>query len=111
MTTRRVILALLGSALLAGCATTSKPVEIGANTYYLSKTNTAGAFGDVGTLAQSLMVEGNKFCAKKDLHFQIVTEDLRQPVIGLGGATIQFKCVTHLGPVDLRPDKGITTIN
>ena len=110
MTARRVFPVLLGLAMLAGCAT-STPVQIGANTYYLSKTNTAGAFGDVGTLAQSLMVEGNKFCTAKGLHFQIVGENLRQPVIGLGGAAIQFKCVTHLGPVDLRPDKGVTTVN
>jgi hypothetical protein len=41
---------------LVACAS-SAPVKIGGDTYYSSKTNTAGIFGDVGAVAGALMAE------------------------------------------------------
>ena len=110
---RHLLLAVVLGVALSGCTTSpTNPVPIGANTYLMSKTNVAGAFGDVGTLAEDLMVQGNAFCAKKGLKFQLIGENLRQPRVGssLGGATIQFECVEHPGPVQLRPDNGVTTV-
>lgn len=110
---RLPLIAMVVGVALAGCTTSPvNPVPIGANTYLMSKTNVAGAFGDVGTLAENLMVQGNAFCAQKGLQFQLTGESLRQPRVGssLGGATIQFECVEHAGPVQLRPDNGVTTI-
>lgn len=110
---RLPLLAIAFVVALSGCTTSpTNPVPIGANTYLMSKTNVAGAFGDVGTLAENLMVQGNAFCAKEGLRFQLIGENLRQPRVGssLGGATIQFECVEHPGPVQLRPDNGVTTI-
>ena len=99
--------------LLSGCTgVPTKPVEIGKDTYYLSATNVGGAFGDVGTLAQDLMQKASTFCAEKGLHLQVIEDSLRQPRFGssLGGASIQFQCLVHPGPVQLRPDNGVSTV-
>ena len=98
--------------LMAGCTgVPTKPVEIGESTYYLSATNVAGAFGDVGTLAQDLMQKASVFCSKKGLHLQVIEDSLQQPRVGsLGGAAIQFQCLAHPGPVRLRPDNGVSTV-
>lgn len=82
--------------IIAGCASTP-PTQIGADTYYAAKTNTAGAFGDPATVAGSLMVEGNKFCAKQGKQFELVTEKIAPSrfATSLGGASITFRCVIH----------------
>jgi hypothetical protein len=107
---RRGFIVLL-AASIAGCASTA-PVSIGGDTYYASKTNTAGAFGNVGAVAGALMADGNAFCVKKGLEFQLVTQETRPPVIGssLGGASITFRCVVHSENPTMRKDNGVTTI-
>ncbi len=112
---RRILLAaaVVGTTLLSACTTApSAPVEIGANTYYMSQTNVAGAFGDVGTLAQGLMLHASKFCAKKGLHLQVAKTTLTQPLIASrpGGASIQFECLEHPGPVPAQSAKGVSTV-
>jgi hypothetical protein len=106
-----IIVAALALISLCGCASTP-PTEIGANTYYAAKTNTAGAFGNPVAVAGNLMAEGNRFCAAKGLEFQLVTQTIMPPRVlaSLGGASITFKCVKHAGAVVMRPDKGISTI-
>lgn len=96
---------------LAGCAS-SAPTKIGADTYYSSKTNTAGIFGDVGAVAGSLMAEGNQLCASMDKEFELITQTTTQNVPGVrfGGASITFKCVTKAGNPVMRRDNGVTTI-
>lgn len=96
--------------LLAACASTS-PTQIGANTYFASKTNTAGAFGNPTAVAGKLMAEGNVFCANKGHEFELVTQTISpaRPAASLGGASITFKCVDHAAPVTMRPDNGVTT--
>src|SRR5580658_5562574 len=91
--------------LLSGCASTA-PTQIGADTYYASKTNTAGMFGDVTAVAGALMAEGNQFCAGKHKEFELVTQQTQANVPGVrfGGASITFKCVDHAGNVVMRPD-------
>jgi hypothetical protein len=102
---------LLPCIALAACAS-SAPVKIGADTYYSSKTNTAGIFGDVGAVAGALMAEGNQLCASQGKEFELVTQSTTQNVPGvrLGGASITFKCVAQAGNPVMRPDKGVTTI-
>lgn len=97
--------------VLYGCASTA-PVQIGHDTYYASKTNTKGIFGDVSAVAGSLMVEGNKFCASKDLEFELVTQSTQNNVPGVrfGGASITFRCVPHAGNPVMRLDNGVTTV-
>jgi hypothetical protein len=104
-------IAIFISAALTGCASTA-PVKIGADTYYSSKTNTAGIFGDVTAVAGDLMVDGNKYCASTNKQFELVTQSLNQNVPGVrfGGASITFKCVDYPGNPVMRPDNGVTTI-
>lgn len=97
-------------AIICGCASTA-PTKIGADTYYSSKTNTAGIFGDVTAVAGQLMAEGNQFCASMSKEFELVTQSMspNQPGVRLGGASITFKCVAHAGNVIMRQDNGVTT--
>jgi hypothetical protein len=96
---------------LAGCASTA-PVKIGADTYYASKTNTAGIFGDVSAVAGKLMADGNQFCAAQNKQFELVTETTDQNVPGVrfGGASITFKCLDHASNPVMRKDNGIGTV-
>jgi hypothetical protein len=99
------------TALLVACAS-SAPTKIGADTYYSSKTNTAGIFGDVGAVAGDLMAQGNQFCESMGKQFELVTQSVTQNVPGvrLGGASITFKCVDQAKNPVMRPDKGVSTI-
>jgi hypothetical protein len=99
------------TVVVSDCASTA-PTKIGADTYYSSKTNTAGIFGDVTATAGQLMVDGNQFCASKGKEFELVTQSMTPNVPGVrfGGASITFKCVAQPGTVVMRPDSGVTTI-
>ena len=101
----------VAAAALSGCASTA-PVKIGADTYYSSKTNTAGIFGDVSAVAGGLMAEGNQFCGAMNKEFELVTQSVSQNIPGVrfGGASITFKCVDHAKNPVIRPDKGVFTI-
>lgn len=103
-----IFLALL---FLVGCASTA-PTQIGANTYYSSKTNTAGIFGDVSAVSGSLMAEGYKFCSLKNKEFELVTKEVQNNVPGVrfGGASITFKCINKAKDPVMRKDNGLTTI-
>ncbi|MBB1636087.1 hypothetical protein [Cupriavidus sp. UME77] len=96
---------------LAGCASTA-PTKIGADTYYSSKTNTAGIFGDVSAVAGNLMGEGYQFCAGMNKEFELVTQSTTPNVPGvrLGGASITFKCVDHASNPVMRLDNGVSTV-
>jgi hypothetical protein len=102
---------ILLSLLVAACASTA-PAKIGADTYYSSKTNTAGIFGDVTAVAGSLIVEGNKFCASLGKEFELVTQNTTSNIPGVrfGGASITFKCVEKSENPIMRPDNGVTTL-
>lgn len=102
---------LVAILFLGGCASTA-PTNIGGDTYYAAKTNSAGIFGDVSAVAGSLMVEGNAFCAKKGLQFELLTQNTTENIPGVrfGGASITFRCVEHAKNVFMRPDNGVETI-
>ena len=95
---KKSISAFLFLLFLNACASTA-PTQIGANTYYSAKTNTAGIFGDVSAVAGSLMADGYKLCASKNKEFELVTKEVQNNVPGVrsGGASITFKCLnsTH----------------
>ena len=98
-------------AMLTACAS-SAPTKIGADTYYSSKTNTAGIFGDVSAVAGGLMADGNQFCGSMGKEFELVTQSVTQNIPGVrfGGASITFKCVAQAANPVMRPDGGVTTI-
>ncbi|KAE8756101.1 hypothetical protein FSO04_30830 [Paraburkholderia madseniana] len=102
---------IVAAASLCGCASTA-PTKIGADTYYASRTNTAGIFGDVSAVAGRLMGEGNEFCEGMGKEFELVTQHVTDniPGVRLGGASITFRCVAHAGNPVMRPDNGVSTI-
>jgi hypothetical protein len=102
---------LIVISTLTACASTA-PTKIGADTYYSSKTNTAGMFGDVSAVAGNLMGEGYQFCGSMGKEFELVTQTTTPNVPGVrfGGASITFKCVDHANNPVMRPDKGVSTI-
>jgi hypothetical protein len=101
---------VVATTSLCGCASTA-PTKIGGDTYYASKTNTAGIFGDVSAVAGNLMGEGNQFCGSMGKEFELVTESTTSniPGVRLGGASITFKCVAHANNPVMRPDNGVVT--
>lgn len=108
---RKLYIPMLFTFALVGCAST-EPTQIGADTYYSSKTNTAGIFGDVSAVAGKLMGDGYKFCAAKNKQFELVTEKTTPNIPGVrfGGAAITFKCVDQASNPVMRPDNGVSTI-
>lgn len=104
-------LVLTSGLILAGCGS-SAPTKIGADTYYSSRTNAAGAFGNPGAVAGALMAEGNAHCAALGKEFELVTQHIQPsvPAATLGGANITFKCVDRAGSPVMRPDRGVGTI-
>ncbi|MBN3786039.1 hypothetical protein [Burkholderia sp. Ac-20353] len=97
--------------VLSACGSTP-PTPIGSDTYFSSKINSAGIFGDPGSVAGTLMMDGNKFCAGMGKQFEMVTQNVRPVIAGqsAGGASITFKCVVHAGNPVMRPDNGVSTI-
>ena len=75
---KRYLIVVTALAALNECASTA-PVKIGANTYYASKTNSGGAFGNVDAVAGNLMVQGNQFCTAQGKQFELVTQNADQP--------------------------------
>jgi hypothetical protein len=104
-------IAMFSVAVFAGGCASTPPTRIGGDTYYSSKTNTAGIFGDVTAVSGKLMVKGNQFCASMDKEFELVTQTTTSniPGVRLGGASITFRCVVHANDVRMRPDNGVTT--
>ena len=107
----KVSVTVLITVIFNSCASTA-PVQIGGNTYYSSKTNTAGIFGDVSAVAGSLMADGYKLCASKNKEFELVSKEVQNNVPGVrfGGASITFKCIDNSKNPIMRKDNGVTTI-
>lgn len=108
---KRVLITAISGWALVGCGSTP-PTKIGADTFYSSRVNAGGAFGNPGAIAGDLMAEGNAHCASLSKEFELVTQNIQQPAYGqsLGGASITFKCVDKAGNPTMRPDRGVTTI-
>jgi hypothetical protein len=108
------IAAAVAATLIAGCVS-SGAVQIGPQTYAISKTNAGGAFSDAGGVAVDLMREGGAFCAQQGKQFLLVTKGVRGSQYGttLGGADITFRCISEFDPEyarpTMRPDNGVTT--
>lgn len=111
MKSLNIVLIVAVAAGLSACGSTG-PTKIGADTYYSSKTNTAGGFGDPSVVAGKLMAQGNEFCTKQGKQFELVTQTVNPSRVGssLGGADITFKCVDHAASPVMRKDNGVTTI-
>jgi hypothetical protein len=105
---RRAVILLLGGALSA-CATSISPTKMGGDTYFSSKPNRAGIFGDPTSLVGELIVEGNQFCQRQEKELEMVTKEVIPLVAGVrsGSASITFRCVNRSQDVRLRPEPQI----
>lgn len=103
---------LITTLFLTACGSTA-PVKIGKNTYYSSKTNTAGIFGDVTAVAGKLMHQGNLLCVSQNKEFELVTKHMTDNIPGrkFGGAEITFKCIDNAIDPVMRKDIGVLDIN
>src|SRR5258708_20193142 len=92
---KRMVLIVV-AASLCGSASTA-PTKIGAETYYASKTNTAGIFGDVSAVAGNLMADGNQFCALTGKKFELVTKSKTAniPRVRYAVASLPFHYLHH----------------
>lgn len=108
---KKTFLAFSGVMVLTACGS-APPTNIGGDTYYAAKINSAGIFGDPGSVAGNLMIEGNQFCARMGKEFELVTQTITPVRAGVtaGGSSITFKCVAQSGNPVMRPDQGVSTV-
>jgi len=86
---------LLTMVLVAGCASNSGIVPIGADTYMVSRQAATG-FSGSGTLKAEAFAEANRYCASQKKTLQIVNTSEATPPFILGNfpkAEVQFMCL------------------
>jgi hypothetical protein len=79
---------------LVGCAS-SGPVEIGPDSYMISKQSAGGVFVSPSSITPELIKEGQSYCASQGKHFRIQnTEELSAiPATRMPSAKILFMCL------------------
>ena len=98
----RVILIVLGAALLAACTTSSGVMNAGNGTYMIS-THAAPIRGGASKSTRLAYEEAQEFCAKKQLHAEILTNNERDTyqgsfgpygggVFAAGNTNMRFRC-------------------
>lgn len=90
--------------LLAGCASTG-PVQIGKDTYMISKQNAAGMFGTSGGVKADIIREGAAYCAQTGKVFQLVSSSGKEAGYASNPvAEINFMCLAEGDPAIARPN-------
>ena len=87
-------LLLLTFVILAGCSS-SGPLQIGNNTYMITK-QSAGGLAVPGIVVKTdIIAEANTFCAKSGKQTELVTSASKNavPFVRTSSAEITFKCV------------------
>ena len=106
---KKITLLCSAGLILTACASSTSPTKIGGDTYFSSKPNRAGIFGDPTGVAGTLIAEGNNFCATQGKEFELVTQNVTPVVAGssAGGASITFKCTVLSKDVRMRPEANV----
>jgi len=105
----KVFYAAVLGLVLSACS--SGPVKIGGNTYYSTKSSGAGMFGNPGHVASDLMAKGNEFCDKQGREFELVSQHTSPGYPGSAAkADITYRCVQQSQDRNMRPDKGVSTV-
>lgn len=60
---------ILGCVVLAGCVSTSRPVPIGKNSYYINATG--GAVVPIAQMTTSALEDANDFCTKQGMKMMV----------------------------------------
>jgi len=87
-------LLILAALVLAGCAS-SGPVQIGQNTYMISKRSAGGLAVPGATVKTDIIAEANTFCGKSAKETELISSDAKNaiPFVRTSSAEITFKCV------------------
>lgn len=80
--------------ILAGCAS-SGPVQIGNNTYMITKQSAGGVAVPGIVVKTDIIAEANAFCSKSGKQTELVSSDSKNaiPFVRTSSAEITFKCV------------------
>lgn len=84
----------LAALILAGCAS-SGPLQVGPNTYMITKRSAGGLMTPGVTVKADIIKEANEFCGKSGKQTELVTSDSKNaiPFARTSSAEITFKCV------------------
>lgn len=80
--------------ILGGCAS-SGPVQIGKDTYVITKTSAGGGFVSGASVKTDLIQEGVTFCAKSGKTLELISGEGKNaiPFARMPSAEISFKCI------------------
>lgn len=97
-----IIVACCG--VLSACSSTG-PVNIGKDSYMISKQSAAGGFGSPGVLKAEIIREGSTFCTSSHKIFQMVSSQDHPATYGSNAsAEINFMCLDE-GDAEIRRPK------
>lgn len=85
---------LITFVFLAGCAS-SGPVQVGNNTYMITK-QSAGGLAVPGVVVKGDIIgEANTFCSKSGKQTELISSDSKNaiPFVRMSSAEITFRCI------------------
>lgn len=99
-TTKGSAALLLATALslLCGCATTTTPLQLSADTYLISKTSSAGAFASRAGMQAKVIKEANEFAASRGKVAVCRAANWERPARGFPTFEYQFILVDASDP-------------
>lgn len=85
---------ILVTLALVGCAS-SGPMQIGKDTYMITKQSAGGVMASGASVKAEIIGEANAHCAKSGKQIELLTGDAKNaiPFARLSSAEITFKCV------------------
>ncbi len=88
------IVIVLALGILTGCAS-SGPVQIGKDTYLITKTSAGGGFVSGTSVKTELIQEGVAFCQKNGKTLELISGEGKNaiPFTRMPSAEISFKCI------------------
>lgn len=88
---------------VTGCVSTSRPLEMGKDTYSVSAT--ADGFRDAASARQSAFESGRKLCASQGKRFMFVNETVSRTRMDIDTTVdIVFRCLDENDPEYARPN-------
>lgn len=80
--------------LITGCASNPGVVAVGANSYILTRSSSAGAFANMAALRGKVIQEANAFAASKGMVAIPINATENRPAVGFPSFEYQFRLVT-----------------
>lgn len=103
MIIRRQISAFLCCIVASGCVSTSRPLEMGKDTYSVSAT--ADGYRTAAAARQSAFEVGGKKCQDIGKRFMLVNETSERTRMGIDTTVnVVFRCLSENDPAYQRPD-------